>query len=234
MERNKYKHLFFDLDHTLWDFERNSGATLQQLYVDFGLAQRGITDFEEFRRTYEAHNERFWERYRKGFVRREELRWKRMWHTLLDFRVADNQLAHRMSEVYLELLPQQGQLMPFALEILDYCVGNEYQIHLITNGFEITQWQKMRTSGIDHYFGQVVTSESSNSMKPRPEIFAYAIQAAGATLQESLMIGDAMEADVLGAQRYGMDQVYFNPGKRAHSEQPTYEIDCLSQLRHIL
>ena len=229
-----YKHIFFDLDHTLWDFESNSGVTLQQLHEQFKLSDLGVTDFEHFRLTYEAHNEKFWERYRKGFVKREELRWKRMWHTLLDFRIADNKLAHQMSEVYLELLPQQGRLMPYTLEILDYCVEKNYQLHLITNGFEITQWQKMRTSGIDHYFKQVITSESSNSMKPKPAIFDYAIRLSGATLQESIMIGDAMEADVLGAQGYGMDQVYFNPGKKPHNEKPTYEISCLSELKQFL
>lgn len=231
---SRYKHIFFDLDHTLWDFERNSGATLQQLYLEFGLEQKGIADFEQFRSTYELHNERFWIRYRKGFVRREELRWKRMWHTLLDFRIADNALARRMAGIYLERLPHQGLLIPFAQDILDYCTGKNYCLHLITNGFETTQRQKMRTSGIDHYFGQVITSESSNSMKPKPEIFAYALQASGALLQESIMIGDSLEADILGAQRCDMDQVYFNPNRKAHTEKPTYEIDCLSQLRQFL
>lgn len=229
-----YKHLFFDLDHTLWDFERNSGATLEQLYSEFKLEERGIAVFEDFRVTYERHNERFWERFRKGHIHRDELRWKRMWHTLLDFKIADNNLAHRLSAVYLERLPQQGKLMPYALEMLDYCVAGNYQLHMITNGFEVTQWEKMRTSGIDHYFNKVITSESSNSMKPMPAIFAYAVEAAGASVTESLMIGDALEADILGAQGYGMDQVYFNPAKIAHQEKPTYEIDCLSRLRDIL
>lgn len=229
-----YKHIFFDLDHTLWDFERNSGVTLQKLHTEFGLQDLGVPDFEQFRITYEAHNEKFWERFRKGYIKRDELRWKRMWHTLLDFKIANNSLAHKMSEVYLELLPQQGQLIPHAIEMLDYCLAKNYHIHLITNGSEVTQWQKMRTSGIDHYFKQVITSESSNSMKPRPAIFEYAVRAAGATIAESIMIGDAMEADVLGAQGYGMDQVYFNPGKRSHTEQPTYEINCLSELKQFL
>ncbi len=229
-----YKHLFFDLDHTLWDFESNSSVTLQQLYHDFKLMESGIEDFEQFRSTYEMHNERFWERFRKGFIRREDLRWKRMWHTLLDFKIADNELAHKLSEVYLSLLPQQGRLMPFALEILDYCVAKNYQIHLITNGFEVTQWQKMRTSGIDHYFKQVITSESSNSMKPMPAIFEYAIKATGASISESIMIGDTLEADVLGAQSYGMDQVYYNVRKLPHQEKPTYEISCLSELKQLL
>jgi putative hydrolase of the HAD superfamily len=232
--KRKYNHIFFDLDHTLWDFERNSGATLKVLFDDFDLAGYGISSFELFRSTYEAHNEKFWERFRKGFIRRDELRWKRMWHTLLDFKIADNDLAHRMSSIYLELLPQQGKLMPYAIEILDYCAEQDYKVHLITNGFETTQWQKMRTSGIDRYFGEVITSERSNSMKPHAAIFDYALNATGAALAESIMIGDALEADIAGAQNYGMDQVYFNPGGLPHDQKPTYEIDCLSKLKDLL
>lgn len=229
-----YKHLFFDLDHTLWDFESNSSVTLQQLYTEFALEAKGVPDFETFRSTYEMHNERFWERFRKGFIRRDELRWKRMWHTLLDFRIPDNALSLKMSEVYLELLPQQGKLMPYAQEVLDFCLAKDYQLHMITNGFEVTQWQKMRTSGIDHYFQKVITSESSNSMKPMPGIFDYALQTTGAAVKESLMIGDTLEADIVGAKDYGMDQVYYNPRKVPHDLQPTFEIDCLSQLKQVL
>lgn len=230
----QYKHIFFDLDHTLWDFEQNSAVTLHQLYHDFNLEERGIALFESFRTTYEMHNERFWERYRKGYIRREELRWKRMWHTLLDFKIPDTELAHQMSHIYLELLPQQGRLMPHAKEILDYCRHKTYRMHLITNGFEQTQRQKIRTSGIDHYFDQVITSESSNSMKPQAAIFDYALLATGALCPESIMIGDALEADIMGAQNYGMDQVYFNPQQQQHSAKPTYEISCLSQLLQLL
>lgn len=230
----RYKHLFFDLDRTLWDFESNSGATLEHLFREFALQRLGIHEFEVFRQRYEYHNERFWERFRKGYMRRDDLRWKRMWHTLLDFKVADAGFALELSKVYLELLPQQGRLMPHAKEVLEYCRKNDYKLHLITNGFENTQWQKMRTSGIDHYFDQVITSEGSNSMKPKPGIFAYAVQAAGATAQTSVMIGDSLEADIQGARLYGMDQIYFNPGRTQHKYNCTYEIDCLSKLKTLL
>jgi len=230
----QYRHLFFDLDHTLWDFEQNSANTLRILYDEFQLSDRGIDSFEHFRSIYEGHNERLWERYRKGFIRREVLRWKRMWHTLLDFKIGDEKLARAMSDIYLNHLPNQGLLLPFAAEVLDYCREKNYQIHLITNGFETTQWQKMRQSGIDHYFNAVVTSEGSNSLKPHREIFQYAIDRTGASVAESLMIGDALEVDVLGAKQFGMDQVYFNPAGTQHKEAVTYEINCLSELKNIL
>ncbi|HRA11403.1 MAG TPA: noncanonical pyrimidine nucleotidase, YjjG family, partial [Chitinophagaceae bacterium] len=75
----KYKHLFFDLDHTIWDFEANSRTTLVELYEEMKLKERGVDDFDLFHKNYLAHNERLWERYRKGFVKQEELRVKRMW-----------------------------------------------------------------------------------------------------------------------------------------------------------
>lgn len=230
----KYKHLFFDLDHTIWDFEQNSREVLRILYADFKLEHCGIACFETFRERYEFHNERFWERFRNGYMTREELRWKRMWHTLLDFKNGDRALALQLSRVYLDILPTQAGLMPYARDILDYCTGKNYKLHLITNGFEAAQWQKMRSSGIEHYFLNVVTSENSRSMKPKPAIFDFAVKAASAELKESMMIGDALEADVLGAQKFGMDQVYFNFRKKPHREKPSFEIHCLSQLKEIV
>ncbi len=228
-----YKHLFFDLDHTLWDFEKNSGATLAVLFEQFNLPEKGILDFESFRTTYELHNERLWERYRLGQIRREELRWKRMWLTLIDFKIGDNKLAHNMAEVYLDLLPQQGMLLPYALDVLNHCRERDYKIHLITNGFENTQIQKLQTSGIRNYFEAIITSESSDSLKPHRGIFDYAISTTGAALHESIIIGDALEADIKGGINYGMDQVYFNPLRKPHTEKPTHEIACLSELKAI-
>ncbi len=230
----KYNHIFFDLDHTLWDFERNSGETLRELYEDFHLSGRGIAGFEEFRQTYEFHNEKFWDRYRKGFISRKDLRWKRMWHTLLDFKIGDMALTEQLSKLYLERLPNKAGLMPYAIEVLNYCRDKNYNIHIITNGFETTQWQKMRNSGIDHYFKHVITSENSNSMKPQPGIFQFALQKANATAGESIMIGDSIEADILGALQYGIDQVFFNPSGREHDYLFTYEINCLSKIRKLL
>lgn len=230
----KYHHLFFDLDHTLWDFEYNSRVVLKILYQSFNLEAKGIPSPLDFQTHFEAHNEKFWERFRKGQINREELRWKRLWHTLLDFKIRDSELAVTMSEVYLEILPQQNRLVPYAKEILDYCQQKDYQMHLITNGFEVTQRMKINNSGIDSYFHQVVTAQNCGFLKPKPEIFAFALNAASATASDSLMIGDALEADVLGAQNIGMDQVFFNCRKIDHSEKPTYEISHLKALESIL
>lgn len=231
--QTKYKHLFFDLDHTLWDFEHNSELTLKQLFDEYQLQQKGIEDFQDFLKVYKGHNDRMWERFRKGFIKREELRWKRVWLTLLDFKIADTVLANEMSVAYLEILPTQKQLNPFALEALQHCKDN-YSLHLITNGFEVTQWQKLQYSGIAGFFNHIITSEKSNSMKPHLEIFDYALAITGATKDESIMIGDALEIDVVGAMNAGWDQVYYNPTNQTHDRKPTFEISCLSELIQIL
>ncbi|MEI8278183.1 MAG: YjjG family noncanonical pyrimidine nucleotidase [Bacteroidota bacterium] len=228
-----YKHLFFDLDHTLWDFDKNSELTLQQLFKEYKLQDRGITDFKTFYDIYVVHNDRLWERFRNGFIKREELRWKRMWLTLLDLKVTDTALAYEMSAAYLEILPTQTLLIPDTKALLEHCKGR-YDMHLITNGFETTQWQKLQYSGIASYFSQVITSEKSNSMKPHPEIFEYALNTTGSIAEFSLMIGDALEIDVMGAQNAGIDQVYFNPLAIPHNRKPTYEVQNLKDIIQII
>ncbi len=232
-----YRHLFFDLDHTLWDFETNSQETLQDLYLEFTLADKGVPDFQRFHQTYSVHNERLWERFRRGFISREDLRWKRLWYTLLEFKIGDRQLVYNLSDRYLELLPTKAHLFPGTLEVLDYLRGKGYPMHLITNGFEETQHLKLRHSGIADYFSHVVTSESAGCLKPQRAIFDYALQRSGCTAEEALMVGDALEIDILGARNAGMDQVYFNPAKPVrpgHRIQPTYSIGSLAELMSLL
>lgn len=228
-----YKYLFFDLDHTLWDFDRNSEATMRQLYDEYGLKARGIEDFDALFKTYNLHNDRLWDRYRKGFIRREELRWKRMWLMLLDHKVADTSLAHELSVAYLEILPTQTLLLPGAKELLDHCV-NRYDMHLITNGFETTQRLKLQYSGISRYFTHLITSEKSNSIKPHKDIFDYALKAANAVPEQSIMIGDAIDIDILGAINAGWDTIYFNQHNKPHERKPTYEVQHLADIIPLL
>lgn len=228
----RYKHLFFDLDHTLWDFDKNSEATLRSLYTEYDLPALGITDFDALFRSYNVHNDKLWARYRNGYIKREELRWKRMWLMLLDFKVADTTLAHELSTAYLEILPTQTLLIPAAKELLEHCTGR-YDMHLITNGFETTQRLKLQYSGIARYFNHLITSEKSNSMKPHRDIFEYALTATGAQVADSIMIGDAVEIDILGAINAGWDSAYFNPVNAPHGHKPTYEVTHLSELMKV-
>jgi putative hydrolase of the HAD superfamily len=210
MAKKEYRHLFFDLDHTLWDFEANAHATLTDLYTTLELQSRGVHDFHLFYRNYLSHNERLWERYRNGYIKQDDLRVKRMWLSLLDFKIADEKLAKEMSVRFLEMLPTRTILFPYTREILQYLVDRKYVLHLITNGFEKTQHSKLKYSGLNEYFQEVITSEGSNSLKPQVEIFTYALKKAGAVAEESIMIGDTVEVDVLGAYNAGIDQVHVN------------------------
>jgi putative hydrolase of the HAD superfamily len=229
-----YKHLFFDLDHTLWDFDTNARASLEELYVECKLEERSIPDFDAFYHHYLYHNKILWERYQQGFIKAEELKWRRMWRTLLEFKIGDEALAKEMSVRFLELLPMKRQLFPYTREILEYLRDKKYVMHLITNGFEKTQWQKIRASGIDVFFTEVITSESSNSMKPEAEIFAHALSSASAHKEESIMIGDNLEADIRGGINAGMDTIFVNHLGINTDIQPTYTIHHLKELESIL
>lgn len=231
--KSKYKHLFFDLDHTLWDFEANAKATLEELYSSLKLKERGVDDFLLFYKNYLDHNERLWERYRNGFIKQEELRIKRMRQSLLDFKIADEPLAQAMSEQFLELLPSRTILFPFAKEILDYLTDKGYELHLITNGFEKTQHSKLKYSGLTGYFKEVITSEGSGSLKPNKEIFEYAFQKTNALPSESIMLGDTLEVDIQGAINAGIDQVFINHHRITSHIQPTYMVHELKELEAI-
>jgi len=230
---NKYQHLYFDLDHTLWDFDLNARVTLTEVYAAFDLDTRVDANFDDFYKKYLFHNETLWSRYHKGFITAEDLKWKRMWRTLLDYKIADEQLARDLSGKFLEILPTQKQVFPYTFEILDYLAEKNYRLHLITNGFEKTQWSKLKNSGLDKYFDQVITSEKSNSVKPRKEIFTYALNAAGADLANSIMIGDNIEADIQGAIDSGMDSIFVNHINATTAVIPTYTITHLRQLEDI-
>ena len=229
-----YKDIFFDLDHTLWDFEMNSKETLLDLHNKYQLAEKGILDFDKFYDHYSAHNHRLWDRYTKGFIKQEELRWKRIYLSLLDFKIADEKLSKEMSHDYLDILPNKTNLFPYTIEILAYLKEKNYQMHLITNGFESVQFKKIQNSKLANYFIEVITSETSNSLKPNKEIFEYALKKAGAQLKQSIMIGDNESADIQGAINIGMDSVFVNHINAVPTVPATYTITHLKELEQIL
>ena len=163
----KYRHLFFDLDHTLWDYNANARLSLTELYHEMQLERAGVNDFELFYDSYIRHNEILWDKYRRGIIRADELRWKRMYLALMEFRQVDEKLSQKLSERFMELLPTRTILFPGTVSTLEYLTDKGYRIHLITNGFEETQHSKLRHSGISHFFAEVITSEGSNSIKPK-------------------------------------------------------------------
>ena len=230
---NRYKHLFFDLDHTLWDFETNSKLTLNDLYFKHDLPSVGVPNFETFFERYSFQNKKLWERYTMGYIRQEELKWKRMWLTLLDFKIANEVLSRQLAVEFLEHLPTKTALFPYTFEILDYLKGEGYRLHLITNGFEKVQHAKLERSGLKGYFEQVITSEASNNTKPNNDIFDYAFMKANAEAEESIMIGDNLDADIQGGINAGMDTVFVNHINEEAYIKPTYMVRDLKSLEEI-
>ena len=230
----KYKHIFFDLDHTLWDFNANAEESLTELYSFFKLESKAIESFSQFYNIYLNHNKILWSRYEKGYISVEELKWRRMWRTLLDFHIADEKLAKDMSEFFLESLPTKKRVFDYTYEILEYLTEKKYSLHLITNGFEKTQRLKLNSSDLLKYFTHIVTSECSNSVKPKKEIFEFALNKAKCKNEDAIMIGDNPEADIMGAKNAGMDTVFVNHVNEKCCTGPTFTVKNLKELESIL
>ncbi len=229
----EYETIFFDLDHTLWDFNTNSKEALTEISAKYALLDKGIPSLQHFLNEYFVINERLWEDYRNNVISKEALRYDRFYEALMKFNIDDRDLATAIGNDYTGSAPYKTNLFPHALEVLDYLKG-KYALHIITNGFEETQHLKLKNSKIDHYFSDVITSERSGFKKPDERMFHYSLNTTSATAGRSLMIGDSLEADILGAKKVGMRQIYFNPEGKEHSEELTHEVKNLNELFSIL
>ena len=228
-----YKHLFFDLDRTLWDFESNSAATLSDLYIQFKL-ENYYPEFKDFHESYRHYNTLCWDLFLAGKVTKEWLKFHRFFDSLQQAGNPDEALAQNLSDAYLPILGTKNTLFPNTLSTLQYLSGKKYSMHIITNGFAEIQYIKLKNSHINHFFETVVTSEEAGYHKPRKEIFARALNSVNAKKKESIMIGDDFESDIQGAKKFGIDQVFFNPDKQTAPAKATYEIYDLQQLTTIL
>ena len=204
----KYEHLFFDLDRTLWDFEKNSEETLVELHYAH-LKNSGI-ELQQFITVYKQINTAMWKEYAEGLIDKNYLRTQRFYNTLNHFGLPDDRLADQIGEAYVEICPKKGTCFPEVHETLDYLRG-KYVLHIITNGFEEVQEVKLKHSKLDHYFIEVITSEMAGVKKPDPLIFQTALDRTGAQKGHSLMVGDDHHADIQGAETFGMDALHFNP-----------------------
>ena len=216
----KYTHLFFDLDNTLWDFDRNARLAMQATVCDLKL-DRQIQDFDRFYDFYETVNTRLWEAYRKQEIRKNELITKRFSDTLQEFGILQNPEA--MNEKYLQLMVEQDCLIEGAYELLTELNKRKFHLQIITNGFAEVQRNKLSKCSINHYFEHVFTSEEVGYPKPDIRIFKHAIRSSNAKKGKSIMIGDNWDTDILGARNYGIDQIFFskNTEKRDIPKQNT-------------
>tara|TARA_B100001287_G_scaffold84133_1_gene70256 strand:- start:16593 stop:17288 length:696 start_codon:yes stop_codon:yes gene_type:complete len=229
----KIKHLFFDLDRTLWDFEKNSHNELNHLFRKYKLHQKGISLPNEFIKIYKKINENCWERYRNNKLSKEKLRVERFYLTLSFFGINDSDLASRIGDEYVLNSPYRTNLIEGSIDLLEY-LHKKYLLHVITNGFEEVQHIKMTQSKLTKYFDQIITSEAAGAKKPNPLVFEYAIEKSGASLDNSLMIGDDINTDIIGAINFGMKSIYFNPNFKKHRIIVWREVRSLSEIKNIL
>ncbi|HET8886490.1 MAG TPA: YjjG family noncanonical pyrimidine nucleotidase [Salinimicrobium sp.] len=200
------KHIFFDLDHTLWDFDKNSELAFLSIFEKNKIR----IDLLDFIKAYNPINLKYWELYRNDQISQADLRFYRLKECFdnLDFKV-EAEMINILAEDYIEALPVNNHLLDGAKELLEYLFP-KYKLHIITNGFEKVQNIKLENAGIAHYFKTVTTSEKAGAKKPKPKIFNYALRESGAKIENSLMIGDNIEADIIGAQKIGMQAIHFD------------------------
>ncbi len=226
----KYKHIFFDLDHTLWDFDKNSEIALKMAIQEFGIDKVPNFSFETFFAQFKTANYELWDLFSLNKISSEELRNLRFLHAFDGWDFDKESIKNAFNEAYLMWCPIQGHLMENTKEVLEY-LFERYELHVLTNGFEHIQYTKMITSDIFHYFQHVVTAKDTNGvLKPNPAFFHYAVKLANAEYHECIMIGDTPHVDVVGAQAAGIDTILYNPSNKSTQVQPNHEISSLKEL----
>jgi len=230
---SKYRHLFFDLDHTLWDYDRNVQESLNELFELYRLPNLGINTFEEFYGAFHAVNGDLWSLYNVGKIDKASLRKERFKRIFEKLGANSLGIPLDMEDEFLRRTSSKPHLFPHSIETLDY-LHQKYELHIITNGFNESQAMKMSASGLTSYFRMIITSETMGHRKPDKRIFEYAMNKLDSDPKACLMIGDNPDSDIIGARNAGIDQVLFNPLDIPCALEPTYTITCLSELKNFL
>ena len=228
-----YRCIFFDLDHTLWDYETNSRETLRDLYDHFDLNRKGVHDFNSFNGAFKEVNEKLWDLYDRGVIDSQRIREERFMQVLEKFNVHEEELSVNLSYEYLHKCPTRSNLMPHAIDTLQYLSGR-YNLTVVTNGFEEIQQIKLSSGNLNQFFEHVITSQKAGYKKPAREIFEYALKANGVQPNEAIMVGDNLITDIGGARNASIDAAFFNPEEVDHDHDVDFEIRSLLELRDLL
>lgn len=227
--KSQINHLFFDLDHTLWDFDKNAEETLHELYHSYSLKQLGMHSVNDFIEVYTRNNHQLWADYHVGKISKQMLRDTRFSKTFTDLGLSSDAIPPQLEDDYVRICPTKLNLFPLAHETLKY-LSDSYSLHLISNGFQEATEMKVSNTNLSKYFTTIVISEVVGCNKPDKAIFQFALDGANAKVNESLMIGDSIEADIRGAQNFGMKAIYFNPEGKEKPDDVEFEITELNQL----
>jgi putative hydrolase of the HAD superfamily len=225
------KHIFFDLDHTIWDFDRNAQETLLELYEVYQLKNLGLHSADLFIEKYTENNHRLWQQYHLGEITKERLREERFRKTFLELGIKPEHVPHQFEDDYVKISPTKTNLFAGAEKVLTY-LQKKYELHIISNGFKETTLTKMDLSGLNPYFTNVIISEDVGVNKPNQKIFEHALAKANAIKDESIMIGDSLEADIRGAQDFGLKAIFFNPLNIEKPADVEWQIFHLEELLH--
>ncbi len=227
MLKKNYRYLLFDLDRTLWDFDANAENNINSLLDEYNIP---ITNKHEFYEKYNEINHRLWSAYEKGDLSKESLRWERFYRTFLEYGIDNKSLAEKFGENYLDNMPNQTILMPYATEVLMNLKERGCRMAVISNGFKEVQYRKLANSGIEKYFEAVMISEEQGVHKPCPIIFKRALASIGGNKSEALMVGDDFANDIEGAMIFGIDQFFYNYKSIPCDGGPTYDSSDLRDL----
>lgn len=227
MLKKEYKYILFDLDRTLWDFDKNAKNNLGSLLEIYEL---GHIDKDHFHATYYKINRKLWSMYEQGELPKEILRWERFRQTFLEFQIDSKKLAVSFGEDFLKKMPYQTALMPHAKEVLETLSQKGCKMAIVTNGFKEVQYKKLSTAGIDHFFDAVLISEEQGVHKPSPIIFKRALNAIKGEKNSAIMVGDDFANDIEGAMIFGIDQFFYNYKGLECDGGPTYDSSDLRDL----
>ncbi len=232
--KNTIRHIFFDLDNTLWDHRKNAELTLNELFERKGIQESYNILFDEFHSKYDEINEDLWVKIRDGLIDKDFLRKHRFYDTFMHFGVDDEQLAAYFEKHFLDEIIQYNELIEGTIEILDYLKEKGYVLHVVSNGFHEVTRRKVEMSGMDKYFETIVSADDAKAMKPDERIFQYALDLANAQKEESIFIGDDWVADVKGSQRFGLDVIYFDVLRKNKTEEGLKTIQYLKEIKNYL
>lgn len=225
------KNIFIDLDRTLWDFDANSKETIQELFLKYKVNEK--SNFEEFFLVYKNINDKLWEDYRNKQIEKDILIWKRFYLSQKHFGIENIDIAKNFGEDYLTISPQKTKLIPYAIEILEY-LHKSYNIFLVTNGFKEVQYLKIKNTNLEQYFDKVFTSEEVGCNKPNPCYFDFVIEKTKSNPAESVMIGDDINVDIIGAKAKGLKTIWCNFSNASSKDSPDFEVKSLLEIKNIL
>jgi putative hydrolase of the HAD superfamily len=227
-----YKHLFFDLDNTLWDFKANANEAFYVVFNRLGIMDR-IPDMPRFLEVYEKYNEHLWTEYRRGKIKKDHLRHERITLSFQEMGIEDPELCRQVVELYIREAPQRTNLFDGVHETLGY-LCQKYKLYIVTNGFAEIQIQKINNCGLNKYFNKLFIAEVIGYQKPDRRLFEYAVKSIHAHKSDCVMIGDDPEADIRGAWNAGIDQIFYNNSGKSCMVEPTCTINSIVLLRDLL